>query len=72
MRCLDRHIPNNNTLEEKLGNLEKNLQTADQTGDKLNLNMMPLQEWNSSHKAVGVGLFLPLLHICFTFAVAKI
>lgn len=38
-----------------MGNLEKNLQTADQTGDKLNLNMMPVQEWNSSHKGVGWG-----------------
>ena len=49
---------------KSLGNLEKNLRTADQTGDKLNLNMMPVQEWNSSHRGVGVGLFLPLLHLC--------
>ena len=54
-----------------MGNLEKNLQTADQTGDKLNLNMMPLQEWNSSHKGVGLGVGWGCSYHYFIFAWGK-
>ena len=69
MGCFDRHIPNSIILwRRSLGNLEKNLQTADQTGDKLNLNMMPLQEWNSSHKGAGVGVGWGCSYHYFIFA----
>ena len=72
MRCLDRHIPNNNTLEEKFGKPgEKSSdcrpnwwQTELKYDAFAGMELKPQGGGGGGGGGGGVELFLPLLHLC--------